>query len=315
MIIKSTGVLAAGALLLAGCGGEGGPSATVTVTEGTAGAGGSESSSSTPSGTSSSVDCSATSDLSQSEWIDNCAKGSEVDGTPAPQPEYSDPVEMKDKVLRAVPYMRCESDADTAEYDMNGTLATGCTGRNGESITFRSFKTEDDLLENLEYYSDINSGSEFYTGAAWAVSAENPRTLEEISNALDPENAAMPGPLTKQEAKREYQRMVEPFNSAAEDGQYVDPEYSDISEYTDYCSTLVDESDALAAELEYAAWPAGVSATVKPLIADVKKDRKTFKACADATTTEAAQGALDGLGGDRTNAAAVRKALGLKQVG
>lgn len=124
MIIKSTGVLAAGALLLAGCGGEGGPTATVTVTASGSSTGSSSSTSSSPtaSSSSSSVDC-TDEELSQAEWIDNCSDDPDLTGEP------EDSVELT------------PSDDAAAEFEMAPTtLGKGYTYPDGLKVTVSKWR-------------------------------------------------------------------------------------------------------------------------------------------------------------------------------
>lgn len=289
-MIKKVGVAAAAVMLLAGCAGS------------DSGNDAASSSSKT-----SAVDCKDPG-LSQAEWTANCGPDSTGGDAPAKSPTYEHPADMMDKAVAKLPYLVC--DDPTPVRDMLGALGIACTGRNGESVTFDIYKTKGELISGTESSEEINPGSQYYAGETWTVSAEEDRTLADLQRVLDPKNAPKVAPLTKSQAKREYQRMVKPFNDALGELEYIG-EYSEVDEYQSACTTIEDAQDTFIDELTFAAWPSAVKSKTTALVTDLKADQRQWQACADASTVESANTALDGLSSDRSSANAVRTALGL----
>lgn len=302
--MKSTtglALLAAGMMAVAGCGGGGGSTADATSSE------------SATSSDGTSTDSSSTSSATSSGEEATPAASEE----PAIGPDYEDPVDMKDLAEEALPYLRCDSDADTGEYDIYGGLGVSCTGRQGESVSFDVYPDSGTMLEALPTLEELNAATTYYAGKRWAFGAQNPRTVGDLKRVLDPENAPEVEPLTKAEAKREYRRIVEPYNEALGSFEYLDTEYSDVSEWQTACQDTLDEYEIMAAEFEFAPWPASVQDEMDTLIAQKEGDEAAYQACIDASTPAAADEATRPLGApDRVAAIAdVREALGLEASG
>lgn len=272
--------LAAIALALSACGGESAPADQTTQTS-AGGAEASSPSSSTPA------------------------------ETPTPGVMFDDPAVMKDEALGVLPYLECQPDADTAEYDIHGGLGVSCIGRQGETVSFDTFKDNATLIEALTAYEEINPSSTYFAGENWAIGAQNPRTLEDLQRVLDPANAPKVKPMTKGEAAAEYRRMVEPFNESLGDFEFIDPEYSDVSEYQQACMNSQLALQQFKAELDFAAWPANAKAPAKKLSESLDGDITAYGNCIDATTNQAAEEALN-FDGDQAPANALRSVLGLK---
>lgn len=265
----------------------------------------------TPSKTSaaaSAVDCTDP-DLSQAQWIDNCrpdATGG--DDAPATSPSYDHPADLMDKVSVKVPYLVC--DEDVPQRDFYGALGLSCTGRNGETVTFDIYKTNAELIDGTDAKAEINTGSQYYAGENWTISAEEDRTLADLQRVLDPKNAPKVAPLTTSQAKREYQRMVKPVNEDIQEIGWLD-EYSELSEYQSTCRTVKSATETFVAELNFAAWPDDVATEAKALAKDTKKSVQHYETCASATSEDSAVTALNSVSSDRAAANNLRSALGL----
>lgn len=255
------------------------------------------------------VDCDDP-DLSQAEWVDNCGPDATGGGNaPTTSPSYDHPADMMDKATAKLPYLTCEE--DVPQRDIYGALGLSCTGRNGEAVSFDIYKTNGELISALESKSEINPSSTYYAGENWTTSAEDDRTLADLQRVLDPKNAPKVVALTKSEAKREYQRMVEPLNDSLGELEFVDEE-SNVSEFQSACTTIEDAHITFIDELEFAGWPTDVKATIPALVKNLKADLPHWKTCKEAATSTEANAALDQLSGDRAPANTVRSALGLE---
>lgn len=225
-------------------------------------------------------------------------------------PTYADPVDMKEAAEEALPYLRCESDADTAEYDIHGGLGVTCLGRQDETISFDVFKSNDEMRGAMQAYTEINPSSVYHAGDTWLVGAKNERTLADLQRVLDPGNAPEVGPLNESEARSEYRRMVEPYNTVTEDYDYLN-EYSEVGEYNELCTTLESAMTTFIDELEFAAWPDGADAKADKLATSAKSDLEHLQTCSEASTVDEANAALDQMSTDQTAANDFRSAIGL----